>query len=97
VIRARTAGQTNVGVLLPASVGGALANIAVLMAGRVPVNLNFTIGAEAMQGAVTQARIATILTSKRFLSKAGIDELPGMVFLRICGAASARARRSRPC
>jgi acyl-[acyl-carrier-protein]-phospholipid O-acyltransferase/long-chain-fatty-acid--[acyl-carrier-protein] ligase len=81
VIRTRTVGQTNVGVLLPASVGGALANIAVLMAGRVPVNLNFTIGTEAMQGAVRQARIKTILTSKRFLSKAGLDEMPGMVFL----------------
>jgi len=80
-IRARTEGQTNVGVLLPASVGGALANIAVLMAGRVPVNLNFTIGADAMQGAIAQARINTIITSKRFLSKAGIEEVPGMVFL----------------
>ena len=81
VIRERTAGQTNVGVLLPASVGGAVANIAVLMAGRVPVNLNFTIGAEAMHAAVDQARISTILTSKRFLSKAGLEEMPGMVFL----------------
>ncbi len=71
----------HVGLLLPASVGGALANIATLMAGRMPVNLNFTIGAEAMRAAIAQAGIRTILTSKRFLSKAGIDELPGMVFL----------------
>ena len=51
------------------------------MAGRNPVNLNFTIGAEAMRGAITQAGISTIITSKRFLSKAGIEELPGMLFL----------------
>ena len=81
LIKARTEGQKNVGLLLPASVGGALANIALLMAGRVPVNLNFTIGADAMQGAVAQAKISTIITSKRFLSKAGIAEMPGMVFL----------------
>ncbi len=77
----RTRGQAHVGLLLPASVGGALANIATLMAGRVPVNLNFTIGAEAMRAAIAQADITTILTSRRFLLKAGLDELPGMVFL----------------
>jgi acyl-[acyl-carrier-protein]-phospholipid O-acyltransferase/long-chain-fatty-acid--[acyl-carrier-protein] ligase len=81
VLRRRTAGQTNVGLLLPASVGGALANIATLMADRVPVNLNFTIGTEAMRAAIAQARISTIVTSKRFLDKAGIEPLPGMVFL----------------
>ena len=80
-IERRTPGQEHVGVLLPASVGGALANIATLMAGRIPVNLNFTIGAEAMRDAITQAGISTIVTSKRFLSKAGIEELPGMIFL----------------
>ena len=37
-----------VGLLLPASVGGALANIATSLAGKVPVNLNFTAGREAM-------------------------------------------------
>jgi acyl-[acyl-carrier-protein]-phospholipid O-acyltransferase/long-chain-fatty-acid--[acyl-carrier-protein] ligase len=71
----------NVGVLLPASVGGALANIAVLAAGRVPVNLNFTAGAETMAVAVKESGIHTIVTSKRFLSKASIAEMPGMVFL----------------
>jgi acyl-[acyl-carrier-protein]-phospholipid O-acyltransferase/long-chain-fatty-acid--[acyl-carrier-protein] ligase len=81
VIARRTPGQEHVGLLLPSSVGGALANIATLMAGRIPVNLNFTIGAEAMRQAIAQAGINTIITSKRFLSKAGIEELPGMLFL----------------
>lgn len=81
VIGRRTQGQTHVGLLLPASVGGALANISTLMAGKVPVNLNFTIGREAMQAAIAQAGITTIVTSKRFLTKASIEELPGMVFL----------------
>jgi acyl-[acyl-carrier-protein]-phospholipid O-acyltransferase/long-chain-fatty-acid--[acyl-carrier-protein] ligase len=81
VIRRRTDGQDKVGLMLPASVGGALANIATLMAGRVPVNLNFTIGAESMSAAVAEAGIRTILTSKKFLAKANLPELPGMVFL----------------
>jgi acyl-[acyl-carrier-protein]-phospholipid O-acyltransferase / long-chain-fatty-acid--[acyl-carrier-protein] ligase len=75
-------GQTQmVGVLLPASVGGALANIAVLLGGKVPVNLNFTAGREAMASAVEQCRIEKILTSRVFLSKAGLEKMPGMVFL----------------
>jgi acyl-[acyl-carrier-protein]-phospholipid O-acyltransferase / long-chain-fatty-acid--[acyl-carrier-protein] ligase len=70
-----------VGVLLPASVGGALANIAVLLAGKVPVNLNFTAGRDAMASAIAQCGIQTILTSRIFLSKAGLETISGMAFL----------------
>jgi acyl-[acyl-carrier-protein]-phospholipid O-acyltransferase/long-chain-fatty-acid--[acyl-carrier-protein] ligase len=69
------------GIMLPASIGGALANIAVLVAGRVPVNLNFTAGRESIASAIAQCGIDTVLTSKQFLSKAKLDEQPGMVFL----------------
>jgi len=81
LIRARTTGQTHVGLLLPSSVGGAVANIATLMAGRVPVNLNFTTGAEGMEAAKRAASITTVITSRRFLDKAGIAATPDMVFL----------------
>jgi len=70
-----------VGVILPASVGGALTNIAILLAGKVPVNLNFTSGAEAMVSAIDQCGIKTILTSRVFLSKANLENVDGMVFL----------------
>jgi acyl-[acyl-carrier-protein]-phospholipid O-acyltransferase/long-chain-fatty-acid--[acyl-carrier-protein] ligase len=81
LIDRRTRGERMVGLLLPSSVGGALANIAVLMAGRIPVNLNFTIGKEALEAAIAQAGIRTIVTSRTFLAKASLPELPGMVFL----------------
>ena len=77
----RTRGEEMLGLLLPASVGGVLANLAALMAGRIPVNLNFTIGTEAMDAAIAQCGIRTILTSRRFLDKAALPERPGMVFL----------------
>jgi acyl-[acyl-carrier-protein]-phospholipid O-acyltransferase/long-chain-fatty-acid--[acyl-carrier-protein] ligase len=77
----RTAGEETIGLLLPTSVGGALANIAVLMAGRVPVNLNFTVGREALEAAVEQAEIRTIVTSKRFLDRVSIEQTPNMVLL----------------
>ena len=80
-IRKRCVKESVVGILLPASVGGAVANVAVALAGKIPVNLNFTAGREAMGSAIQQCGIATILTSRIFLSKAKIDHVPGMVFL----------------
>ena len=56
VLARRTKGEANVGTLLPASAGCALANIALLIAGKVPINLNFTIGQEALDGAIAQAQ-----------------------------------------
>ena len=81
VIRARTHDQRMVGLLLPASVGGSLANIATLFAGRIPVNLNFTAGPDAIANAREQCGIRTVITSRRFLEKAGLDVTPDMVFL----------------
>ena len=70
-----------VGLLLPASIAGALANLAVLMAGKVPVNLNFTAGREAMAAAMEQCKIRTLITSRLFVAKAKIEQMEGMVFL----------------
>ena len=82
-MRRQTEGQTHVGLLLPASVGGSLANVAASMAGKVPVNLNFTAGREAMQLAIERCELKTIVTARAFLAKAGIaaDTLPGVVFI----------------
>jgi acyl-[acyl-carrier-protein]-phospholipid O-acyltransferase/long-chain-fatty-acid--[acyl-carrier-protein] ligase len=80
-VKQHCATQAMVGVLLPASVAGSLANIALLLAGKVPVNLNFTAGREAMAAAMEQCRIKTILTSRIFLLKANLEKTEGMVFL----------------
>ena len=80
-LRRRLPNESNIGMLLPASVGGALANLGLSLAGKVPVNLNFTAGRESMMTAIERCDIKTILTSRRFLSKAGIEPLDGMVFL----------------
>jgi acyl-[acyl-carrier-protein]-phospholipid O-acyltransferase/long-chain-fatty-acid--[acyl-carrier-protein] ligase len=70
-----------IGVMLPASVAGAVANLAIVLSGRVPVNLNFTVGREALDSAIEQCSLRTIFTSKQFLTKGKIDQLPGMVFV----------------
>src|SRR5262245_1944544 len=80
-VRRRMPNEQHVGLLLPASVGGALANVAVSLAGKVSVNLNFTAGKEAMAAAFDRCGITTILTSRVFLSKIGVDPTPNMIFL----------------
>ncbi|MGH7798408.1 MAG: acyl-[ACP]--phospholipid O-acyltransferase [Candidatus Binatia bacterium] len=80
-VRQHCGSDAMVGVMLPASVGGSLANIAIFLAGKVPVNLNFTAGRDAMASAVAQCGIQTIVTSRVFLSKANLETIDGMVYL----------------
>jgi acyl-[acyl-carrier-protein]-phospholipid O-acyltransferase/long-chain-fatty-acid--[acyl-carrier-protein] ligase len=78
---ARPRQEEMIGLLLPSSVGGALANLGVTLAGKVPVNLNFTAGPEAMESAIQQCGIKIVLTSRTFLAKARLAATDQMVFL----------------
>lgn len=73
--------REKIGLLLPASAAASLANVGITLAGRVPVNLNFTVGKETMASAIDQCKIRVIVTSKTFLEKAKLEQLPGMVFV----------------
>jgi acyl-[acyl-carrier-protein]-phospholipid O-acyltransferase/long-chain-fatty-acid--[acyl-carrier-protein] ligase len=68
-LRSPWAGQEMVGILLPPSVGGALVNLAALLLGKVPVNLNYTLSEEPMGSCVRQCKLQTILTSQAFLDR----------------------------
>ena len=72
------AGQKMVGLLLPPSVGGALVNWAVMLCGKVPVNLNYTLSEESLTSCAKQCELKTILTSRAFIEKVKI-KLPGEV------------------
>jgi len=88
-LRANRREEEMVGVLLPPSVAGAIANVGVTMASKVPVNLNFTAGPEAMAAATAQCKIATVITSRVFLAKAKLETVEGAVFIEeILGGAS---------
>lgn len=65
-IRKLNPGQ-NVGLLLPTSSAGVIANMATLLAGKTLVNLNYTADQEALTSALSQAEITTVFTSRRFL------------------------------
>jgi acyl-[acyl-carrier-protein]-phospholipid O-acyltransferase/long-chain-fatty-acid--[acyl-carrier-protein] ligase len=68
-LRAPWAGQEMVGILLPPSVAGSLANFAALLLGKVPVNLNYTLSEQPMASCVRQCNLQTILTSQAFLDR----------------------------
>lgn len=68
-----------VGVLVPPSVGGVLTNIALLMLGRVPVNLNYTATNETLASCAKQCEIKHVLTSRKFLERLTQLQPPGEV------------------
>ena len=55
--------EPRVGLLLPPSAAAVVANLALALDRRVPVNLNYTLTSEQVNHAVTQAGITHILTS----------------------------------
>lgn len=71
----------NVGVLLPPSVAGFTANIALTLLGRVPVNLNYTASREAFASALEQAGISCVITSQKVLERLPDLPMPGQIIL----------------
>ena len=61
--------EQNIGLLLPTSSAGCIANMACILCGKTVVNLNFTASREALQGAVNKAGIKSIYTSRKFIEK----------------------------
>jgi len=72
--------EKQVGLLLPPSVGGCLANMALALDGRVAVNLNYTLSDETLNFCVQKARLKHVLTSRKFLEKKPFD-LHGAEFI----------------
>ncbi len=74
-------GESYVGVLLPPSVGGVLANMALTLAGRIPVNLNYTASSTVVNECLAAATIRHVLTSRRVLSKLDLKLDAEIVYL----------------
>ncbi|QQO54221.1 MAG: acyl-[ACP]--phospholipid O-acyltransferase [Thiohalocapsa sp. PB-PSB1] len=68
--------EQNLGILLPASSAGVIANLAGWVAGKTVVNLNYTATPEAIQAALDKAGVRNLITAERFTRKLktrGID------------------------
>ena len=68
-LKPELADERNIALLVPPSLGGALVNLALPLLGKVPVNLNYSASVEAMQSAVDQCAVRTIITSRRFCER----------------------------
>ena len=73
-------GQEMVGVLLPPSVPGALVNLAAMLLGKVPVNLNYTASNETLESCAKQCNLKTVVTARIFLEKVKVQP-PGETIL----------------
>ena len=61
--------KTRVGILFPPGSGAYIANLAVVLAGKVPVNLNFTLGPSSSVSCLQKADVDCLLTSERVQHK----------------------------
>jgi acyl-[acyl-carrier-protein]-phospholipid O-acyltransferase / long-chain-fatty-acid--[acyl-carrier-protein] ligase len=66
----RTVGADEyVGVMLPPTVAGAVANIALALQGKIPINMNYTASQSMVDSSVDQCGIRHVITSARVLDK----------------------------
>ncbi len=61
--------QPRVAIVLPPGKGGLIANLAVVFAGKTPVNLNFTAGPEAVRSCIHQSGVDRFITADPFVRK----------------------------
>jgi acyl-[acyl-carrier-protein]-phospholipid O-acyltransferase / long-chain-fatty-acid--[acyl-carrier-protein] ligase len=61
--------KPRVAIVLPPGKGGLIANLAVIFAGKTPVNLNFTAGHEAIRSCIRQADVDRFITADPFVRK----------------------------
>jgi len=61
--------KDRVGIILPPGFGAAVANVAVLFAGKIPVNINFTSARTSVESAIRQADLDHYLTADLFVRK----------------------------
>ncbi len=61
--------KKRVAIILPPGTGGLVANLAVIFAGKIPVNLNFTASQEAIKSAIKQSDVDKYITADPFVRK----------------------------
>ena len=61
--------KSRVAIVLPPGKAGLIANLAVIFAGKIPVNLNFTAGHDAINSCIRQANIDRFITADPFVRK----------------------------
>lgn len=73
--------ETNVGIFLPPTVPAVASNLAIALAGRVAVNLNYTVTSGVLKKCCQVAGLKHVITSRKFVEKVGLDPGVPMIFL----------------
>jgi acyl-[acyl-carrier-protein]-phospholipid O-acyltransferase/long-chain-fatty-acid--[acyl-carrier-protein] ligase len=69
--------EPRVGIVLPPGAGGLIANLAVVFAGKTPVNLNFTVGRAGLELCLRKSGVRTTLSADIFRRKLE-ERIPGL-------------------
>lgn len=65
----KTVAEPRVGIVLPPGAGASIANLAVLCAGKVPVNFNFTAGRSAVESSFRMSGVKTVISAEAVRAK----------------------------
>jgi acyl-[acyl-carrier-protein]-phospholipid O-acyltransferase/long-chain-fatty-acid--[acyl-carrier-protein] ligase len=71
ILRRRIPADLPVGILLPPSAAGALANVALALSGQPTVNLNYTMSNRELEHPIAKSRLKHVITSRKFLAALG--------------------------
>jgi acyl-[acyl-carrier-protein]-phospholipid O-acyltransferase/long-chain-fatty-acid--[acyl-carrier-protein] ligase len=80
-LRKHWQGQEMVGILMPPSIPGAVVNLAALLMGKVPVNLNYTASDETLASCAEQCNLKTVVTARAFLERVKVQAPAEAIFL----------------
>ena len=61
--------EKRIGIVLPPSLGATIANLGVVLAGKIPVNLNFSAGRAANEAAIARAGIQRLITAPALMEQ----------------------------
>lgn len=89
-------GEERIGVYLPPSVGAAALDLAITLAGKVSINLNYSLGADSLAEPIERAGLKHVITSPRFLKALGAPpplEGDGTVMLESLAAGLTRGEK----
>lgn len=78
-IRRRAQGQDMVGISAEPGAHAAIANIAVLMAGKIPINVGTSASERVIASIMEQCGITLIITTRSWMGKAKREDAPGFV------------------
>ena len=82
-----------VGIMLPPSVGGFLANTAVAMSRDVTVNLNYTLSPNDLNYCIEKSGLTHVITSRKVIDKLNIQLNAEVVYLEDLVASISKGRR----